>query len=144
MLWRAQFWKSFIKHSSVCECPCLFELDWKAEVVEDHLSIFKNAVQRCNCAYERIYANACAYRQKTDGEVTADFVLSLTLTAQTKTKSHKLHNALFFSFWLSFSLSNAETSGSSEGSEGEKVLNIRGGPWWQVLERESEWGEKQA
>lgn len=79
-------------------------LSFWAEVAEDHLSILKNAVQRCNCAYECIYANACAYRQKTDGEVTADFVLSLTLTAQTKTKSHKLHNALFF-FLLALILS---------------------------------------
>lgn len=29
---------------------------------------------------------------------------------------------LSFSLWLSFSLSNAETSGSSEGSQGEKGL----------------------
>ena len=30
--------------------------------------------------------------EKTDGEVKGDFVLSLALTAQTKTKSHKLHD----------------------------------------------------
>lgn len=40
----------------------------------------------CVCVYTYIQA------EKTDGEVTGDFVLSLALTAQTKTKSHKLHD----------------------------------------------------
>lgn len=71
----------------------------------------------------------CLQSEKTDGEVKGDFVLSLALTAQTITKSHKLHELdQKLALALSLSLCSAETSGSSEGSQGEKVLKMgRGG-----------------
>lgn len=79
-----------------------------------------------------------AQTEKTDGEVKGDFVLSLALTAQTKTKSCKLHDLDHNLLPLACSLSSAETSGSSEGSQWEKVLKIGRGGGCQVLESESD------
>lgn len=63
-----------------------------------------------------------ADKQKTDGGITEDFVLSFAQTAQTKTKLHKFHDfSLGPTGFLLHCPPCAETSGSSEGSHGEKV-----------------------
>lgn len=72
----------------------------------------------------------CADRLSRQTEkVKGDFVLSLALTAQTKTKSHKLHDLDHNLLLLALSLCNAETSGSSEGSKGGEGFNYRTRRW---------------
>lgn len=61
-----------------------------------HLQLLKNNSMYRKNTKNKLYVSVClcarSQAEKTDGEITADFLLSLGLTAQTKTKARKFHD----------------------------------------------------